>query len=77
MEPVKTEAYFFNPGLSPDELEDWLGQQQHAIKCYNSLIREKAELEERLSSVNAAIKDLSRTVDSGRQSYPWYPIPRP
>lgn len=44
MEPVKTEAYFYNPGMTPRELEDWLSQQQHAVKCYNSLMREKPSL---------------------------------
>ena len=49
------QPYFFNPGMTTQQLEDWLGQQKIYLAHFNRLIAEKAALEERLSQISAEI----------------------
>ncbi|MDY8731441.1 hypothetical protein UY936_25160, partial [Escherichia coli] len=44
MQGEKQQAYFFNPGMTVEQLEDWLEQQKLHLSRYNRLVKEKAEL---------------------------------
>lgn len=37
----KNEPYFFNPGMSPEQLEHWLGQQKLHLSHYNRVVKKK------------------------------------
>lgn len=71
------QPYFFNPGMTPEDLEDWLSQQKRHLASYNNLIKEKATLEERLKELNEAISYYSSSGFEDKQSFPWHPTPRP
>ncbi|WP_261640835.1 hypothetical protein [Erwinia mallotivora] len=71
----KSDACFFNPGMTPCELEDWLIQQQHAVKCYNNLMRAKAELKARLQEIESQEDEYTKSGFLGRQSFLWVPSP--
>lgn len=75
MQVGKNQPYFFNPGLSAEQLEDWLGQQKLHLTHFNRLVKEKAALEERLSEISAEIEHLSTSGFEGRLSFPWDPSP--
>lgn len=53
------QPYFFNPGMTTQQLEDWLGQQKIYLAHFNRLIAEKAALEERLKEIDKSIELLS------------------
>ncbi|OSK23643.1 hypothetical protein EAMG_01712 [Escherichia coli M056] len=74
MQTENQQPYFFNPGMTAEELEDWLGQQKTHLAHFNCLVKEKAALEERLNEVSDEIKQMSAPV-SGKLSFPWDPSP--
>ncbi|HCI5922643.1 TPA: hypothetical protein NPN56_004930 [Klebsiella pneumoniae] len=69
------QPYFFNPGMTTQQLEDWLGQQKIYLAHFNSLIAEKAALEERLSQISAEIERVATGSFEGMLSFPWDPSP--
>ncbi len=68
-------AIFFNPGMTTQQLEDWLGQQKIYLAHFNRLIAEKAALEERLSQISAEIGRVATGSFEGMLSFPWDPSP--
>lgn len=68
-------AIFFNPGMTTQQLEDWLGQQKIYLAHFNRLIAEKAALEERLSQISAEIGRVATGSFEGILSFPWDPSP--
>ncbi|ENZ0188761.1 hypothetical protein [Citrobacter koseri] len=70
MQDEKQQPYFFNPGMSAEQLEDWLGQQKLHLTHFNRLVKEKAALEERLGEINASIGLLSASGFEGILSFP-------
>lgn len=75
MQDEKQQPYFFNPGMSAEQLEDWLGQQKLHLTHFNRLVKEKAALEERLSEISAEIERMSTGGFQGKLSFPWDPSP--
>ena len=71
MKDEKPQPYFFNPGMSAEQLEDWLGQQKLHLTHFNCLVKEKAALEERLSEISAEIERMS----TGAVSYTHLTLP--
>lgn len=69
------QPYFFNPGMTTQQLEDWLGQQKIYLAHFNRLIAEKAALEERLSQISAEIGRVATGSFEGILSFPWDPSP--
>ncbi|MEH4539587.1 hypothetical protein POY30_00505 [Klebsiella pneumoniae] len=69
------QPYFFNPGMTTQQLEDWLGQQKIYLAHFNRLIAEKAALEERLSQISAEIGRVATGSFEGMLSFPWDPSP--
>lgn len=69
------QPYFFNPGMTTQQLEDWLGQQKIYLAHFNRLIAEKAALEERLSQISAEIGRVATDSFEGMLSFPWEPSP--
>jgi len=67
---INHEPHFFNPGMSPEELEDWLNKQRIHVAHFNQLVRQKAALEEQLVEVNRCIEVLSASGFKGKQSFP-------
>lgn len=49
---MQNEPYFYNLGVTPEQLEDWLGQQKLHLSHYNRLISERAALIKRLTEVD-------------------------
>ncbi|ECC9580811.1 hypothetical protein ACK1DB_004350 [Salmonella enterica] len=75
MQDEKQQPYFFNPGMSAEQLEDWLGQQKFHLTHYNRLVKEKAALVERLGEISAEIEQMSTGGFEGKLSFPWDPSP--
>lgn len=75
MEAEKQQPYFFNPSMSAEQLEDWLGQQKLHLAHFNRLVKEKAALEERLNEISAEIVYMSTGGIVGKLSFPWDPSP--
>lgn len=75
MQTEKQQPYFFNPDMTAEQLEDWLGQQKTHIAHFNRLVKEKAVLEERLSEISAEIERMSTNGVEGKLSFPWDPSP--
>ncbi|ENF6040754.1 hypothetical protein ABRV10_002768 [Citrobacter amalonaticus] len=71
MQDEKQQPYFFNPGMSAEQLEDWLGQQKLHLTHFNRLVKEKAALEERLREINESIDLLSASGFEGVLSFPY------
>ncbi|EKN0851206.1 hypothetical protein IF822_25460 [Citrobacter freundii] len=71
MQDEKQQPYFFNPGMTSEQLEDWLGQQKLHLTHYNRLVKEKAALVERLGEINASISLLSTSGFVGMLSFPY------
>lgn len=69
MQDGKQQPYFFNPGMTPEQLEDWLGQQKLHLTYYNQLVNEKAALEERLNEISAEIERMSAGGFKGKLSF--------
>ncbi|HHE4972832.1 TPA: hypothetical protein ACPFOA_002915 [Klebsiella pneumoniae] len=69
------QPYFFNPGMTTQQLEHWLGQQKAHLAYFNRLVAEKAALEERLSQVSAEIERIATGGLEGVLSFPWEPSP--
>ncbi|MER1331224.1 hypothetical protein KHA92_11135 [Klebsiella pneumoniae] len=69
------QPYFFNPGMTTQQLEDWLGQQKIHLSHFNRLVAEKAALEERLSQVSVEIRRVATGSFEGMLSFPWEPSP--
>ncbi|MCS5948218.1 hypothetical protein LNP05_14945 [Klebsiella pneumoniae subsp. pneumoniae] len=67
-------AIFFNPGMTTQQLEDWLGQQKIYLAHFNRLIAEKAALEERLSQISAEIGRVATGSFEGMLSFPGIPV---
>lgn len=61
---------FFNPGMTTQQLEDWLGQQKIYLAHFNRLIAEKAALEERLSQISVEIGRVATGSFEGMLSFP-------
>lgn len=72
---TEKQPYFFNPDMTAEQLEDWLGQQKTHIAHFNRLVKEKAVLEERLSEISAEIERMSTNGFEGKLSFPWDPSP--
>lgn len=77
MQDGKQQPYFFNPGMTHEQLEDWLGQQKLHLTYYNQLVNEKAALEERLNEISAEIERMSAGGFKGKLSFLWDPSPLP
>lgn len=75
MQDGKQQPYFFNPGMTPEELEDWLGQQKTHLAHFNRLVTEKAALEERLCEISLVMSKMSTGGFEGKLSFPWAPSP--
>lgn len=75
MQDGKQQPYFFNPGMTAEQLEDWLGQQKTHLAHFNCLVKEKAALEERLEEVSKTIELLSGPGFEGTLSFPYNPSP--
>ncbi|EDJ0450377.1 hypothetical protein GEX18_10335 [Salmonella enterica] len=75
MQDGKQQPYFFNLGMTTEQLEDWLGQQKTHIAHFNRLVKEKAVLQERLSEISAEIERMSTNGFEGKLSFPWDPSP--
>ncbi|EBU0332627.1 hypothetical protein KAM11_002307 [Salmonella enterica subsp. enterica serovar Muenchen] len=75
MQDEKQQPYFFNPGMTTEQLEDWLGQQKLHLTHYNRLVKEKAALVERLGEISAEIERMSTGGFEGKQSFLWEPCP--
>lgn len=75
MQDGKQQPYFFNPGMTTEQLEDWLGQQKTHVARVNCLVKEKAALEERLAEISTEIGHLSTGGFEGKLSVPWDPSP--
>ncbi|WFW58735.1 hypothetical protein NFJ76_13090 [Citrobacter freundii] len=75
MQDGKQQPYFFNPGMTTEQLEDWLGQQKTHLAHLNRLVKEKAALEEQLSEIAAEIERMSIDGVEGKLSFPWDPSP--
>ncbi|EAO3363708.1 TPA: hypothetical protein I8412_003739 [Citrobacter freundii] len=75
MQDGKQQPYFFNQGMTTEQLEDWLGQQKTHIAHFNRLVKEKAVLQERLSEISAEIERMSTNGFEGKLSFPWDPSP--
>lgn len=73
MQDEKQQPYFFNPGMSAEQLEDWLGQQKLHLTHFNRLVKEKAALEERLCEISTEIERMSTGGFEGKQSFLWEP----
>ncbi|WP_449543810.1 hypothetical protein [Enterobacter ludwigii] len=71
MQDGTQQPYFFNPGMTAEQLEDWLGQQKTHLAHFNRLVKEKAALEERLEEVNRVIGLLSVSGFEGMLSFPY------
>ena len=69
------QPHFYNPGLTPEQLEDWLGQQRLYLARFNILGKEKAALEERLNEISAELEQMSANGFEGILSFPWDPSP--
>lgn len=75
MRNEKQQPYFFNPGMTPEQLEHWLGQQRLHLSHFNSLVKEKAALEERLREICESIERLSSSGFEGTLSFPYSSSP--
>ena len=71
MQDGKQQPYFFNPGMTTEQLEDWLGQQKTHLAHLNRLLKEKAALEKRLGEITASIGLLSASGFEGMLSFPY------
>ncbi|EPJ4379825.1 hypothetical protein NR477_001310 [Klebsiella pneumoniae] len=69
------QPYFFNPGMTTQQLEDWLGQQKTHLAHFNHLVAEKAALEERLKEIDKSIELLSSSGFEGTLSFPYSSSP--
>ncbi|ENE5373414.1 TPA: hypothetical protein ACWXAY_005339 [Klebsiella pneumoniae] len=69
------QPYFFNPGMTTQQLEDWLGQQKIHLAQFNRLVAEKAALEERLKEIDKSIELLSSSGFEGTVSFPYSSSP--
>ncbi|WP_414842882.1 hypothetical protein [Klebsiella pneumoniae] len=67
--------FFSNPGMTTQQLEDWLGQQKIYLAHFNRLIAEKPLSEERLSQISAEIGRVATGSFEGMLSFPWDPSP--
>ncbi|MCX9004402.1 hypothetical protein NLN86_22505 [Citrobacter portucalensis] len=66
----KSETLFFNPGLIPKQLEDWLELQKLYLAHLNRLVKEKSALEERLNEIFVEIELMSISEFAGKMSFP-------
>lgn len=71
----ETRPYFFNPGMSPEQTEHWLGQQKLHLSYYNKLIKEKAALTERLNEISEQIDQIATFGFEGKLRFPSDPNP--
>lgn len=71
MQGEKQQPYFLTTGMTVEQLEDWLEQQKLHLSRYNRLVKEKAELEERLSDISVEIERMSAGGFNGKLSFPW------
>ncbi|CAI1598290.1 Uncharacterised protein [Serratia fonticola] len=72
---MQNEPYFYNPGMTPEQLEDWLGQQKSHLSYYNQLVSERAALTARLSEVDAVLERYATSLKPEKLSFPWEPSP--
>lgn len=66
----RQQPYFVNPGVSAEQLEDWLNQQLLHVACFNRLVKEKATLEGQLEEINKSIEALSASGFKGKRCFP-------
>nr|WP_223664479.1 hypothetical protein [Serratia sp. JSRIV002] len=72
---MQNEPYFYNPGMTPEQLEDWLGQQKLHLSHYNRLVSERAALIKRLTEVDNDLERYAPTLKPEKLSFPWEPSP--
>lgn len=65
--------YFYNPGLEPDQLADWLRAQVLHIQWQIKLAEEKAAIKERLVEIDKILVDQFNLSNLGKQSFAWEP----
>ncbi len=75
MQYDKQQPYFFNPDMTTEQLEDWLGQQKTHLAHFNRLVKEKAALEERLCEISLEMGEMAAKGFEGKLSFPWDPSP--
>lgn len=75
MQEDSQQPYFFNPGMTVEQLEDWLGQQKTHLAHFNRLVKEKAVLEERLCEISLEMTEMVSGGFEGKLSFPWAPSP--
>lgn len=69
------EPYFYNPGMTPEQLEDWLNQQKLHLSHYNRLVSERAALIKRLTEVDTVLERYATSLKPEKLSFPWEPNP--
>ncbi|HEL8386070.1 TPA: hypothetical protein U0D20_004826 [Escherichia coli] len=70
MQDKNQKPYFFNPGMTPEQLEEWLNKQMLFVRNYNRLAKEKAHLEIHLRECNKSIGDLTEASFTGINNFP-------
>ncbi len=77
MQDKNQQPYFFNPGMTPEQLEEWLNQQMFFVARYNHLVKkkavlvkEKADIEEKITEIDKAISAFSEAGLEGVMSFP-------
>jgi len=75
MQDGTQQPYFFNPGMTVEQLEDWLGQQKTYLAHFNRLVKEKAVLEGRLCEISLEMSEMVSRGFEGKWSFPWAPSP--
>lgn len=72
---MQNEPYFYNPGMTPEQLEDWLNQQKLHLSHYNRLVSERAALIKRLTEVDTVLERYATSLKPEKLSFPWEPSP--
>lgn len=72
---MQNEPYFYNPGMTPEQLEHWLNQQKLHLSHYNRLVAERAALIERLKEIDTTLEHYTTSLQPGKLSFPWEPNP--
>jgi len=75
MQSEKQQPYFYNPGMNPLQLEEWLNQQKLHVAHFNRLYKERAALYIQLEQVESALERLSSSGFEGTLSFPCGPNP--
>ncbi|HBC1013513.1 TPA: hypothetical protein IGZ65_005316 [Escherichia coli] len=70
MQDKNQQPYFFNPGMTPEQLEEWLNKQMLFVRRYNQCAKQKAHLEIHLRECNKSIGDLTEESFTGINNFP-------